>query len=260
VLRNTRESKGITSIFFYDEECARARPGQFVMVWTPGFDEMPMSLSSYNSRGIAAITVKPWGPGSEDLARIKNGALIGIRGPYGSSYALEKGPSLLVGSGTGLAPLLPLAQDLVSTGAKLSLIMGGKTKDDLLFVSRSRRMVKSSNLFIVTGDGSAGVKGEPVEQTKRLLERRKVNKIYACGSETMMRRLYEVCVSRNIRFEASLEREMKCAIGLCGSCSIGPYLLCKDGPVLTKETLSEVLDEFGILRRDASGKYIRERP
>jgi dihydroorotate dehydrogenase electron transfer subunit len=136
--------------------------------------------------------------------------------------------------------------------------MAGKSKDDLFFIRRSRRIVKTRNLFIVTGDGSSGIKGQVSDIAQDLAEKRRFNRVYVCGSEVMMRNLFELFARSGVKFEASLEREMKCAVGLCGSCSIGPYLLCRDGPVLPRETLSDVLDEFGALRRDASGKYVRE--
>jgi dihydroorotate dehydrogenase electron transfer subunit len=73
----------------------------------------------------------------------------------------------------------------------------------------------------------------------------------------MMRKLYDISVKAGIDFEASLERSMKCGIGICGSCAVGKNLLCRDGAVLDSDALRGSLDEFGLLQRDPSGRYIR---
>jgi dihydroorotate dehydrogenase electron transfer subunit len=86
VIRNVKENRSITSVYFKDEECSSAKPGQFVMLWEPGFDEFPMSLSNYDEQGVCSVTAKPWGPGSNELVRAKRGDVIGIRGPYGHPF------------------------------------------------------------------------------------------------------------------------------------------------------------------------------
>jgi dihydroorotate dehydrogenase electron transfer subunit len=227
------------------------------MVWAPGYDEMPMSLSSYNSKGTSSITVKPWGIGSSDLVRMRPGDIIGIRGPYGSSFSIKRCNALLVGGGTGLAPLMPLAKELMIAGSKVAIVIGARTKNDLLFEKLVRRIVGRENLFITTDDGSHGIKGYPTDIIQDLIRRMKIDKIYTCGPEIMMRKLHDLATDLGIKFEASLERSMKCGIGICGSCTIGSYLLCRDGPVLGKEEVANTLDEFGLLQRDPSGRYVK---
>jgi len=147
-----RENRTIHTIFFRDEDCSGCKPGQFVMVWAPGHDEMPMSLSSYNKDGVCSVTVKPWGVGSADLVRMKPGAIIGVRGPYGESFTLKKCRALLVGGGTGLAPLMPLARELVELRNEVTVVIGGRSKADLLFEDLAERIFGKKNLFITTDD------------------------------------------------------------------------------------------------------------
>jgi dihydroorotate dehydrogenase electron transfer subunit len=251
------ERTRITSVYFKDEECSSAKPGQFVMLWEPGFDEFPMSLSNYDEQGVCSVTAKPWGPGSNELVRAKRGDVIGIRGPYGHPFTVERCSALLVGGGTGLAPMLPLARALLRAGSKVAVVIGGRTKADLLFEKPLQRAVRRKNVFLTTDDGSYGHAGFPTDLAEGLIAERKVTRVYTCGPEVMMRKLYEISVRAGVDFEASLERSMKCGIGICGSCSIGKNLLCRDGAVLDADALKEALDEFGLLQRDPSGRYIR---
>lgn len=227
------------------------------MVWEPGYDEFPMSLSSVNAKGISSVTVKPWGPGSGELIRARRGDIIGIRGPYGRPFTVEKCSALLVGGGTGLAPLLPLASSLAKVGSRVTVVIGGRSRQDLLFESQFKRVVTSKNLFITTDDGSRGIKGFPTDLAQGLISERRIARVYTCGPEVMMRKLYDIASSSTgVEFEASLERSMKCGMGICGSCTVGANLLCRDGAVLAGDQLRSSLDEFGLLQRDASGRYI----
>src|SRR5271165_2944066 len=115
-----------------------------------------MSLSSYDGKGICSVTAKPWGPGSNELVRAKRGDLIGVRGPYGRPYTVEKCSALLVGGGTGLAPMLPLAKALMGAGGRVAVVIGGRSKADLLFEKQMQRIVRKKNVFPTTDDGSYG--------------------------------------------------------------------------------------------------------
>ncbi|MDA4122156.1 MAG: dihydroorotate dehydrogenase electron transfer subunit [Thaumarchaeota archaeon] len=257
VTKNVRENRTINTVYFNDEESSRARPGQFVMVWEPGYDEFPMSLSNYDSKGLCSVTVKPWGPGSGEMVKARRGDLIGIRGPYGRPFTVDKSSALLVGGGTGLAPLLPLAKALVKEGGRVAVVIGGRSKPDLLFEEQMRRAVRRKNLFITTDDGTYGHKGFPTDLAESMIKERRVGRVYTCGPEIMMRKLYDISVTAGVEFEASLERGMKCGIGICGSCTVGKNLLCRDGAVLDAKDLKDSLDEFGVLQRDQSGRYIK---
>lgn len=257
VLKNVREARNINTIYFTDEACSSARPGQFVMVWEPGYDEFPMSLSGYDQKGVCSVTVKPWGPGSGQLVAARRGEVIGVRGPYGRPFTVEKCSALLVGGGTGLAPLLPLARALLKAGSRVTVVIGGRSRSDILFEKQFRRIVRGRNLFITTDDGSYGRAGFPTDIVAELIRDRKVTRVYTCGPEVMMRKAYDIASEAGVELEASLERSMKCGIGICGSCTVGKNLLCRDGAVLGSASLRDSLDEFGLLQRDASGRYIK---
>jgi dihydroorotate dehydrogenase electron transfer subunit len=95
------------------------------------------------------------------------------------------------------------------------------------------------------------------EPLGKLLDKEKFNLIYTCGPERMVRKVYDMAEKRKIAIEASLERLMRCGIGLCGSCVIGKYRVCRDGPVFTAAQLSEVKDEFGVSRLGFDGSRIQ---
>jgi dihydroorotate dehydrogenase electron transfer subunit len=189
--------------------------------------------------------------------RSRRGDLIGIRGPYGRPFTVERCSALLVGGGTGLAPMPALAKALMREGSRVAVVLGGRSKPDLLFEKRLKRVVGRKNLFVTTDDGSYGHKGFPTDIAEGIIKERRVTRLYTCGPEVMMRKLYDIAAAAGIEFEASLERSMKCGIGICGSCTIGKYLLCRDGAVLNGRELKETLSEFGLLQRDSSGRYIK---
>jgi dihydroorotate dehydrogenase electron transfer subunit len=107
-----------------------------------------------------------------------------------------------------------------------------------------------------TEDGSYGIKCLATKPLESLLAKEKFDMIYTCGPEPMMVKTFVLAEKRGIALEASLERLMRCAIGLCGSCVVGKYRVCRDGPVFTSNQLREVKKEFGISKRDFYGKRI----
>lgn len=258
VRRIRRESTDIRTITVQDERCSRAAPGQFAMIWAPGVGEAPMSLSVMDGEGLCGFTVKPFGSTSNALCSVKEGDLIGIRGPYGNGFTPIYGSCLLVGGGTGLAPLIPLARLLIEKGAAVTLLMAGRSGSDLLFLKDAEHLLSGSRhrVVVTTDDGSYGVKGMASDCAAELLERETYDMMYTCGPEAMMKKLFILAEAKVIPMQASLERYMKCGFGLCGSCVIGEFLVCVDGPVFTSKQLREVSREFGVSRRDSAGRKI----
>jgi dihydroorotate dehydrogenase electron transfer subunit len=253
-----RESDEVRTIIFHDKACRGAASAQFVMVWVPGYGEIPMSLSTINSKGYSSISVKPVGDTSTHLCKMCLGELIGIRGPYGNGFTTMSGSLLLVGGGIGLAPLLPLSELLVKQGAKVNLIMAGRSSSDLLFVDRAKHLLlpPKHSVILVTEDGSKGLRGLATDAAYAILSREKINGIYTCGPEKMMVKLFTLAEEKGIPMQASLERYMKCAVGICGACCIGKYLVCRDGPVFASHQLRELLGEFGFRKRDNTGRCV----
>jgi len=253
------ETPTVKSFTFHDKLCANAEPGQFVMIWIPGVDEVPMSISALQpAESQVAITVEKVGEATSALHKMKVGDTIGVRGPFGNSYTVLKARNvMIVGGGTGLVSLAPLTERLAKGKTKITFLMGAKTRSDLLFLDRMNQLLsKAQGRFIATTeDGSYGLEGlvtEPAEKTLR--QREKFDVIYSCGPEQMMYKMFLLAERFSIPFQASLERFMRCAIGLCGTCVIGKYRVCRDGPVFFRQQLREVKDEFGHFRRGLDGR------
>ena len=263
-LRTTRilsikdESPTAKIFTFKDKECVKAKSGQFLMLWIPGVDEIPLSILNAKENGTVSVVVKKVGEATQALHNKKAGDIIGVRGPFGNNFTIKTGRILMVGGGTGTVPLLFLAKKLASKATKLVFLIGAKTKDELLFMDELKRILarKKTRLIAATEDSSYGVKGLATTPLDTLLEKEKFNMIYTCGPEQMMRKVFDLAEKHGIPLEASLERLMRCTIGLCGSCVIGRYRVCKDGPVFTAEQLREVKEEFGISKRDFDGRKI----
>ncbi len=251
-----KESLTVKTLTFNDRLCAKAEPGQFIMVWIPGVDEIPISLSTVTPNGLTSITVAQVGEATKALHQRKRGNVLGIRGPYGKGFTLATGNIMIVGGGTGLVPLMPVTEKLMKLATKITFLLGAKTKDELLFLDRVNNTLSKINAEIVatTEDGSYGLRGLVADQAEQKLEKERFDMIYACGPEQMMHKMFLLAEQYRIPLQASLERIMRCAIGLCGSCVIGKLRVCKDGPVLTSEQLRTVKEEFGKFKRDFQGR------
>ena len=225
-------------------------PGQFVMVWVPGVDEVPMGFSHVEPH--AGITVQRMGEATEALCALGPGDLVGVRGPLGRGFGLVEDRScLLVGGGNGAAPLVPLAEGLVAKGCRVHAAIGARTKEELLFVARIGA-ITGSPPALATDDGTEGFHGFASDLADQLMAELRPDYVYTCGPEPMMRKVADSCWLNGMPFQASLERYMKCGVGLCDSCAFGPFQVCRDGPVLDGELLMDVAD-FGAFRRGPSG-------
>lgn len=232
-----------------------AKPGQFVMVWLPGIDSKPMSVS-YRDRKRFGITVNCVGKFTNALSSLKIGHDVGIQGPYGHGFSIrtEHRRALCIGGGCGTAPIAYLSEMLSLEKKDLSVIIGAKTAEEILFADRISTL-KGVEFSICTDDGSAGRKGTVIDCFRSHIEDELPDIVYCCGPEMMIKAAFDVCRLNKIPIEASLERYMKCAIGICGSCAIDDRLVCKDGPVFDGASL-EKLEELGKFKRDSSGKLI----
>lgn len=249
------ESPTVKTFAIYDRLCSKAKPGQFMMLWIPGVDEIPLSIMD-GGNGLAQVSVKQVGDATKHLHAMEAGATIGVRGPFGNSFTESRGRVLLVGGGTGTAPLLFLAKQLSAKTERLSFVMGAKTKDELLFIRELGGICNEKSLITTTEDGTYGLQCLVTEPLATLLDREKFDMIYTCGPEVMVKKVFDLTEQRKLPLEASLERLMRCGIGLCGSCMIGKYRVCRDGPVFTAAQLREVKEELGISRLGFDGTRI----
>jgi len=252
------EAYGVKSIFFSRRDVENPKAGQFFMIWIPGVDEIPMSVSFIGENELG-ITVKKVGEATAALHSLSIGDKIGIRGPFGNGFTLSNGNVLVVGGGIGIAPLYPLIKDLLNTADSITVILAARTKKMLIFLDKISKILRNEcdSLMVVTDDGSAGLKGLASDIAAKLIEKRDYDHVYMCGPEIMMRKIFDKAEEKGVEVQACLERYMKCGIGLCGSCCIGEYLVCKDGPVFNSEILRRLKDEFGVFKRDASGLLVK---
>lgn len=229
-----------------------AHAGQFVMLWVPGDDELPMSLS-YPEGQSKGVTVKAIGDTSRRIVSLREGDWVGIRGPYGHGFDLSARRVLVVAGGSGAAVLAPAAEAATRNGATVTVALGATTASELLFAGRFRS--SGADVVIATDDGSAGERGFVTGPAARLLDQERFDAVWTCGPEVMMVRVGESARRHRVRTFCSVERHMKCALGLCDACALGPYHVCLEGPVFEAERLLAET-EFGRFHRDAAGRRV----
>ena len=231
----------------------RAKPGQFVMVWMPGVDEVPMSIGWQSDKEFR-IGIADAGDCTHKIhSDIEVGDRLGIRGPYGKGFDWKgKKKIVLVGGGYGTPPMLSLAQETTKEGIETIMILGGRSADYLLYEEDFKSL--GVTLKITTDDGSKGHKGYTTDILQEELEKGGVDCVYTCGPEVMMVKVAQLAQDYNTESQVSLERYMKCGFGICGQCCIDDTGLrvCKDGPVFDGITALKH-QEFGKYTRDSAG-------
>jgi dihydroorotate dehydrogenase electron transfer subunit len=228
-----------------------ATPGQFVMVWIPGLDEVPMSLSYLGDQ--MGITVACIGEATRRLHDLTAGEKVGVRGPYGQGYRLSDSKKvMMLGGGCGSASLGPI-MDMATQFNQVTYVASARTKSELLFVDRA--LEQGIEVVIYTDDGSAGRQGFPTQFLGELLSSGDYDLVVSCGPEAMLKKAVVICNENNTPIQVALERYMRCGIGICDSCSMDGLRVCRDGPVLSGETLIG-LSEFGKTSRSQTGMRI----
>jgi dihydroorotate dehydrogenase electron transfer subunit len=255
--RVIEETPTVKTFVFKDKISSNARPGQFLMVWIPRIEELPMSVMVYDRKERAAITIRKLGCGSTALFDKGVDEVIGIRGPYGNQFKIAKSTkrALLIGGGTGLVPLLRLATTLNKLKIDTTVIIGARSKQEVFFEKKAHDLLDKTKhkVIISTEDGSYGIKGNAIDAMSLIIMKEKFDMVYTCGPELMMRKVFDIGSANALPIQASLERYMKCGIGICASCCIGDRLVCKDGTVFNEKQLS-AMTEFGKMYRDKSGR------
>ena len=249
------ETPTIRTLYFNDDLISKVLPGQFAMVWIPGINELPMSVMVSEKDGQGGFTVRKRGISSTGLYNLEVGKQIGVRGPYGNSFDIKDGKILLIGGGTGLVPLMRLIA-FAKPSNEITLLMGSKTKEEVFFEETAQTFQKLSEhdviIIPVTEDGSYGEKGYVTDVLEKLLEENTYDAIYTCGPELMMYKTVKLANEKGIFVQASLERMMKCGVGICGSCCVNEDLVCRDGTIFDGQYLAKN-SEFGHFERTQSG-------
>jgi dihydroorotate dehydrogenase electron transfer subunit len=243
------------------------KPGQFVMIWVPGVDEIPMSISDFDDKGNCSILVKNIGECTNALHNLKIGDYIGFRGPFGNWFEppIESFKKIfLITGGIGIAPMRFFISELNKLNKNYVIINGATLKNELVYIHNHQNFDKEvGEIFYCTDDGSYGTKGFASDVFNNVINDYSDNQlsnaaVYTCGPEQMMYRVFQICEKKGMKLQASLERIMRCGCGLCGLCSIDPLglLVCRDGPIFKSEILRK-LEDFGKYKRDFTGKKIK---
>jgi NAD(P)H-flavin reductase len=254
----TPETPGVQTydLSFDDPAITRSfRPGQFNMLYLPGIGESAISISSDPEVPTKLRhTVRAVGNVTRAMARLQPGDKLGVRGPYGSEWPVDKfrGKDLVIAAGgLGLAPLRPAIYQLVrhrSDYGRISLLYGARTPVDLLYSDeydswRAAGIDVQVTVNVAPTDwrGSIGTIMPLLECTP--LDPKRTG-LFTCGPEVMMRFVAAAAINRGLAGEetfVSLERNMNCAVGLCGHCQFGPAFVCKDGPVFPYERVRRLM-------------------
>ncbi|PLX28907.1 hypothetical protein C0581_00580 [Candidatus Parcubacteria bacterium] len=248
---------------FYFESELNSKPGQFVMLWVPEIDQKPFSIA-YDNGKTFGLTVFKRGPLTEKLFEMNVGDRVGISGPYGTWFSLKPHTHyIMVAGGYGAAPLGFLAEKLTKEyGVTVDFCIGSRNKDLLLFEERISK-IPNTSLHIATDDGSAGHHGYVTDILTDIINKRKENKdllekreviVCTCGPELMEKKVLDICNETDVNCEVSIERYMKCGVGICGQCVVDDIgiCMCTDGPVVPKYIANQI-KEFGNYHREKSG-------
>jgi NAD(P)H-flavin reductase len=256
------EAEGVSTFHFKftDPELQNRyyfEPGQFNMLYVPGYGEAAISMSSnleYSS-GLLVHTIRHIGNVTKSISRLKVGDVVGIRGPFGTSWPLKaiEGMDIVIAcGGIGLPPLRGAIHHIIQNRArygKVILLYGARTPNDLMYPSEYETWKKADFDMQVTVDrgddtwtGRVGV--VPMWFYHFRVDPHKTA-VLTCGPEIMMRFVIYEALARRVPSDQifiSLERNMKCGQGACGHCQQGPYFICKDGPVFPFRKLENIFN------------------
>ncbi len=244
------EAKDIKTFVF--KGTLNSKPGQFCMLWLPGHDEKPFSIAR-DYDGEIWLTICKVGKATEFLFTMKSGDRVGLRGAYGHGFSTVSHKKIvLVGGGYGTAPLHFTGKCHQDAGSEVTMIIGARTKDFLIWDKKSE--ASGFRTLIATNDGSAGIEGFTTHILEKLLSEEKIDLVQTCGPEKMMKAIAEMCIAQHVACEVSVERYMKCGFGVCGQCVVETgEKMCQTGPVVSAEKAMTFRD-FGVFHRGAEGQ------
>jgi NAD(P)H-flavin reductase/formate hydrogenlyase subunit 6/NADH:ubiquinone oxidoreductase subunit I len=258
VVSVARESGDVVTLRLRAEGFESFAPGQFSQLSLPAIGEAPISISGRDGAEVEH-TIRAVGALTDALCKLEPGEQLGVRGPYGRGWPLDElagGPVVVVAGGIGLAPLREALRRMIADPARftdLRLFYGARTPDDLLYAREMLGWVDRPGfqLYATVDRASATWRGH-VGVVTRLLKRETVGdraRAIICGPETMMRFTVDALARAGVphdRVWVTMERHMKCATGLCGRCQLGPYFVCKDGPVFRFDEVASLFGRQGI--------------
>jgi NAD(P)H-flavin reductase len=231
-------------------------PGQFNMVYVFGVGEVPISISGDpDDRAVLVHTIRNVGAVTRAMTELRPGHALGLRGPYGTAWPVEAARGhdvVIVAGGIGLAPLRPAIYAILAHReeyGRVALLYGARSPDEILYPQQLARWRGRIDVDVeITVDAAPASWRGNVGLVTTLLPRLRIDPEDAvamiCGPEIMMRftalELEAIGVAP-AAIHVSLERNMKCGIGLCGHCQLGPFFACKDGPVVPYDRVARLM-------------------
>ncbi len=249
--RETRDTFTLTLTRTDDKPCT-FKPGQYNMLYVFGVGEVPISISGHPDKpSVIQHTTRIAGTVTSAMGQLRVGDVVGLRGPFGRGWPVDHAEGrdvVIIAGGIGLAPLRPVIYHLLAHRnryGRVAVLYGARTPDDLIYRREVERWSSRLDVevFATVDRATRGWYGN-VGVITPLLKRAPFNPdnlvAMVCGPEIMMhvtaRELQRQGVDASSIY-VSMERNMKCALGLCGHCQFGPSFVCKDGPVLRFDTV-----------------------
>jgi len=259
ILKTVDETPNIRTFVFKPEQEIPFMAGQFVELTVPGFGEAPFTpSSSHFVRDTFEMTIMKVGRATSALFDMKPGATVGVRGPFGKRYPLDRFEGrevYIVGGGVGLAPLRALFLALTHEVDKykgIYLRYGARTPADIVYKDQLKEWEKLPKVNIdLSVDVSDDRWARKVGVVTCLMEEVPCDTNTAvavvCGPPIMMKYATKRLIDAGFAHDSiylSMEKNMSCGVGQCRHCRVGPYLACKDGPVLTWDQVKDIEDPW----------------
>ena len=255
VVRETADTATL-SLTTADATLLESRPGQFVMVAMPGQAIPPISISRIRSDGLD-LTIRNVGPATAALTTRQPGDTISLRGPLGRPWPIQAAfgeDVTIVAGGIGLAPLRPVIEEILRERHRFGAVriyLGARTPRDRLFVGEMAALAGRTDLELAEivdrgGPDWLGRVGVVTQLFEHARWRGEHMTAFVCGPDRMMQATARALAGRGVSPErtwVTLERNMACGVGLCGHCQMGPYFVCRDGPVFS---VAELGDTFTV--------------
>ncbi|MDR1400997.1 MAG: sulfide/dihydroorotate dehydrogenase-like FAD/NAD-binding protein [Endomicrobium sp.] len=247
-----------------------AKAGQFVMLRVNDIGErIPLTIAGTNlEKGLVKIIFQEVGKTTMQLASLSTGKYIrDFMGPLGHPTEIKKyGTVVSVAGGVGAAEILSVIKELKSVGNRIITIMGARCKDLIILKDELRQ--QSDSILFTTNDGTYGTKGYVTDALKEIINKEKVDIIYAIGPVSMMKAVSEITRKKNIKTIVSLNPIMLDGTGMCGACRVTIHdeikFACVDGPefdanLVDWEELVSRLDLFKNLEKIAIDNFKRNQ-
>lgn len=246
VRRETADTSTLTLAPADGRETEPFLPGQFNMLYLFGAGESAVSISGDPAEGATVLhTIRAVGAVTRGLTRLKRGHTVGVRGPFGSCWPVDEALEhdvVVIAGGIGLAPLRPAVYHLLAHRpryGRVVLLYGARSPEEILYRRELESWRGRFDLEVMAtvdraGDDWLGHVGVVTTLIQRATFDAQATVAMICGPEIMMRYTLRTLLDRGVAEEhchLSMERNMKCAVGFCGHCQLGPAFVCKDGPV-----------------------------